>query len=148
MLCSCWRVLLALSSINPTIKGLLEVKSCNGQIQPWPYRQPLNFTIARPQWPPCAWWFNLHGPSAMAAAIEPNLGEERERPRALWSSWMSVCLTLHPVGQLYVNVHKGLGEFRGRQQLLGLLGMTQNKDPLLSGQPKAWTWQITHSGNK
>lgn len=38
-------------------------------IHPWLHQWPLNFTMDSKQWLPCAWWFNLHSPSAQGTAV-------------------------------------------------------------------------------
>lgn len=87
-------------------------------IQSWPHIRPLNFTIGGPQLLPCAKWSNLHSPSAAAAPSELEGGR---RGSARLPSEARACqsVSLHPVGQLYVNVVREAGD---TQQSLGLPG--------------------------
>ena len=58
---------------------------------------------------PRAKWFNLHSPSAAAAPSESDLGGRRGSARLPSEARACQSVSLHPVGQLYVNVYESPG---------------------------------------
>lgn len=113
----CWPIPFAYLSISLIKeKAIVSKKAVNVKravlatpIQSWPYIRPLNFTIGSPQLLPCAKWFNLHSPSAAAAPSELDLGGRRGSARLPSEARACQSVSLHPVGQLYVNVYERPG---------------------------------------
>lgn len=113
----CWPITFAYLSISLTKeKAIVSKKAVHVKrvvlatpIQSWPYLWPLKFTTGSPQLLPCAKWFHLHSPSAAAAPSELDLGGRRGIARLPSEARACQSVSLHPVGQLYVNVHERPG---------------------------------------
>lgn len=115
----CWPITFAYLSISLTKEKAIVSKkksssckeggACHTNSVLTPYIRPLNFTIGSPQLLPCAKWFHLHSPSAAAAPSEMDLGGRRGSARLPSETRACQSVSLHPVGQLYVNVYEGPG---------------------------------------